>query len=148
MTILLRRSWLYRLVTLLKYSYATDPAVLDKNARGVKESIHALTSIAALCRERGVGFFTFFYHPRGESRRMASVTNELLFEIQRVGYENRFDVCDTGPWWSNLDMRSVTNSVVDPHPNERGHEMLASGMADYLLRHNAIGKTTSDYPSY
>jgi len=147
MTILLRRSWLYRLVTLLKYSYATGPAVLDKDARGVKESIHALTSIAALCRERGVGFFTFFYHPRGESRRMASVTNELLSEILSVGYENRFDVCDTGPWWSNVDMRSVTNSVVDPHPNERGHEMLASGMADYLLRHNAIRKTTPDYPS-
>ncbi len=147
-TILLRRSWLYRLITLLKYSYETGPAMLDKNARGVKESVHALTGIAALCRERGVGFVTFFYHPKGESPRTASVTNELLSEIQRVGCENRFDVCDTGPWWSKLDMRSVTNSVVDPHPNERGHEVLASGMADYLLRHNAIRKTTSDYPSY
>jgi len=89
-TILLRRSWLYRLITLLKYSYETGPAMLDKNARGVKESVHALTGIAALCRERGVGFVTFFYHPKGESPRTASVTNELLSEIQRVGYENRF----------------------------------------------------------
>jgi hypothetical protein len=134
---LLGKSWLYRLVGfVLKYSRPEIPETLNKNARGVKESMDALIGIATFCRERGITFVTFFYQPR--------VNDELLSKVQKIGNENGFHVRDTGSWWGNIDMRLIRNSIVDSHPNERGHEVLATGMADFLISHNLVRKTGAD----
>ena len=53
--------------------------------------------------------------------------------VSRVGEDNGFVVTDIRPWWANSDRRSVTNSVVDWHPNARGHEILAAGIAKVLV---------------
>jgi lysophospholipase L1-like esterase len=143
---LLMKSWLYRLTTfVLQYSHVSDlgfavPEILDKNVRGVKESMDALTSIATFCRERGIKFVTFFYHPKESQLSRASVTYELLLEVQKIGNANGFHVRDTGSWWGNIDMQSVRVSRTDAHPNERGHEILAAGMADFLMSHSLVRK--------
>jgi lysophospholipase L1-like esterase len=146
---LLGKSWLYRLgVFTLKYSRPNSSKNFDKNVRGVNESMDALIGIATFCRERGITFVTFFYQLKVESLSRAPVTNELLSKVQKIGNENGFHVRETGSWWGNIDMRSVTNSIVDTHPNERGHEVLAAGMADFLMSHSLVGKTgaNSDLP--
>jgi lysophospholipase L1-like esterase len=137
---LLGKSWLYRLgVFVLKYYRSNGSEAIDKNSRGVKESMDALTGIATFCRERGISFVTFFYEP--------SVTNELLSKVQKIGNENRFHVRDTRSWWGNIDMQSVRISIVDGHPNERGHAVLAAGMADFLMSHSLVRKTGADSDS-
>jgi hypothetical protein len=136
---------LYRLTAfVIKYSHANGPETLDKNVRGVKESMDALTGIATFCRERGIRFVTFFYHPEERRLSRASRNYELLLEVQKIGNENGFHVRDTGSWWGNIDMRLITNSGVDSHPNERGHEVLAAGMADFLISHSLVRKTGAD----
>jgi len=144
--ILLGESWLYRLgVFALKYSRPRGLTSLDKNTRGLRESMNALSSIATLCLERNVRFVVFFYPGSREGgspanrESLSSVT--LLSEISSIGKRYGFPVVDIGTWWGQVEMRSITNSIVDPHPNKRGHEILAMGMADFLLAHGLIRRT-------
>ena len=70
------------------------------------------------------------------ARRPAAASrflDELFSRVSRVGEENGFVVTDIRPWWANSDRRAVTNSVVDWHPNARGHEILAAGIAKVLV---------------
>jgi hypothetical protein len=139
--ILLGKSWLYRLaVFALKYSRPRGLTSLEKNTPGFRESMNALSSIATLCLERNVRFVVFFYRSKGES---ASST-ALLHEVSSVGNRYGFPVVDIGTWWGQIEMRSITNSVVDRHPNDRGHQILATGMADFLLAHDLVRRTNSD----
>jgi hypothetical protein len=143
--ILLGESWLYRLgVFALKYSRPRGLTSLNKNTRGLRESMNALSSIATLCLERNVSFVVFFY-PGGRAEAAQSLSHvALLSEILSIGNKYGFPVVDIGTWWGQVEMRSITNSIVDPHPNKRGHDILAVGMADFLLAHGLIRRTQPD----
>jgi lysophospholipase L1-like esterase len=141
-TILLWKSWLYRLGRFVfQYSHSHDPASLDKNSRGVKESMDTLSAMATFCREHIMNFVTFFYQTKGEP--LAGFSSTLFSEIQIIGQHDSFPVANVGAWWGDVDMRSVTNSTVDSHPNERGHAILAAGMADFLMTHGLVNKTAA-----
>ena len=78
--ILVGKSWLYRLgVFALKYSRPRGLTSLDKNTRGLRESMNALSSIATLCLERNVRFVVFFY-PGGR---------DVLNTKQRIAVKRR-----------------------------------------------------------
>ena len=139
--ILLEKSWLFRLAVFA----STEPepkrlAEVGIRGRGAKDSLTALARIAALCRQRRVPFETFFYREKEESGAGARFIDELFSQVSRVGVENGFLVTDVRPWWGNRDWRSLTNSVVDWHPNARGHEVLASGIATVLLSREVLPK--------
>ena len=143
--ILIGKSWLYRLgVFALKYSRPRGLTSLDKNTRGLRESMNALSSIATLCLERNVRFVVFFY-PGGRDvskpNRESLSSVPLLSEISSIGNRYGFPVVDIGTWWGQVEMRSITNSTIDPHPNKRGHDIIAVGMADFLLAHGLIRRT-------
>ena len=161
--ILVGKSWLYRLgVFALKYSRPRGLTSLDKKTRGLRESMNALSSIASLCLERNVRFVVFFY-PGGRAEAAQSDLQQiadtsdvstpnreslsrvaLLSEISSIGNKYGFPVVDIGTWWGQVEMRSITNSIVDPHPNKRGHDILAVGMADFLLAHGLMRRTEPD----
>lgn len=144
--ILLGKSWLYRLgVFALKYARPSGRSSLDKNSRGVKDSMDALTGIATYCRDRGVNFVTFFYRLRRESTSSAAVPDELFATILDIGHKYGFPVIDVGAWWGNVDIRSITNSTVDRHPNQHGHEILAVGMADFLMKNEWVRKAGFEF---
>jgi hypothetical protein len=58
----------------------------------------------------------------------------LRSEIAAIGEKYDFPVVNVESWWETVDLRTITNSVVDVHPNSRGHEILADGMAETLKR--------------
>jgi GDSL-like Lipase/Acylhydrolase family len=132
--ILLGKSRLYRLGRFLNLRYrssSTSSASLDRNARGVTESMQALAQIAEFCRKRGIELVTFFYRsPGAPLNRFAA---DLLAELRLVGRKHGFCVADVGVWWTAGDSQSVVNSTIDSHPNARGHEILSTGISDFLL---------------
>jgi lysophospholipase L1-like esterase len=139
--ILLEKSWLYRLAQFALSD--ADPrrlAWFDKDAPSVRDSMNALAGIARLCRERDIRFETFFYREKQESGREDSYMDQLLAEVSNVGYTNGFRVSDTRAWWRDTDRRSVTLSAVDWHPNARGHDILAQGMAGVLMTQDVMTK--------
>jgi len=135
------RSWLFRLAAFATSDPETSRlASVGLDTKGAKASLSALAKIALLCRQRWTGFATFFYRDQNEPAAASRFLDELFSRVSRVGAENGFVVTDIRPWWANSDRRSVTNSVVDWHPNARGHEILAAGIANVLLTQDSVVK--------
>ena len=134
---LARRLWLYRLVAFaIENSKRRTPAAPDlsdaskwTSSEGFRESMEALRKIARWCNERRIPLVTFVYrtkymHPDG--------LHFLRLEIAQIAEQNSFAVCDIRSWWEPFEMSQVTNSVVDTHPNAKGHQIIAQGIAQYL----------------
>lgn len=133
--VLLGKSWLYRLFLFsTKKSGEAAPETLNSNDPGVKESMQGLRDIASWCRARSLPFVLFFYRESDSSHPGArtGIQEALLREVGAVGASEGFPVEDVKPFWGNVTMRGVTNSVVDAHPNAKGHELIAAGMAKAL----------------
>jgi lysophospholipase L1-like esterase len=143
LNILLKKSWIYRLGFFVSsYAFTSDSSEipsLDKDWRGIKESRDSLAKIANFCQARKIPFVTFFYRPKNVSSIKPSIGDQLFQEILSVGNKHQFPVVDIEPWWGSRNMRSMTNSVVDSHPNRLGHEVLAIGMADFLGKFGKYG---------
>lgn len=137
--LLVKKSWLYRFGSFVsQHAYPQTLTPFENNTRGARESMDALSSIATICRERGVSLAVFFYGTKAEAT--SEFSSALYAEIQSVGEKYGVPVDDTRSWWGDVEMRSVTNSIVDSHPNERGHEILARGMAQFLLEQRLVGE--------
>jgi hypothetical protein len=140
--LIVEKSWLYRLARFALRD--ADPSQLqsfDKDAPGVKDSMNALAGISRLCQERNIEFDTFFYRERQESAREAFYMDQLFDMMSNVAQTHGFRVSDTQSWWGDADRRSVTISAVDWHPNARGHDILATGMAGILMTQDSVLKT-------
>jgi lysophospholipase L1-like esterase len=135
---LLDKSWLLRLAYFASSESETDRVASTKmDAPGVTDSLNALRKMAAHCRKHGARFATFFYREPAESPDATRFSEELFSRLTKVGVEGGFPVIDVRPWWGNSSQRSVTNSVVDWHPNAHAHDILAAGIAKVLLSQSA-----------
>ena len=95
----------------------------------------ALRAMASFCRERQIAFVAFVYRGIGD---MSKLEETLLADISKIGGEMDFDVVHIKPWKQISEKFSVANSTIDPHPNGRGHAILAGDMADYIMA-NVLG---------
>jgi lysophospholipase L1-like esterase len=43
-----------------------------------------------------------------------------------------FEFADALPWFAGRNIRRLTNSFLDSHPNPAGHRVLAAGAAEWL----------------
>ena len=69
---------------------------------------------------------------------MEGTVSALFLEIQTIGQKYSFPVVDVGSWWGDVDSRSVRYLTIDTHPNAHGHEILAAGMADFLMTQGLV----------
>jgi lysophospholipase L1-like esterase len=142
--LLMDKSWLFRLaIFAASEPESTRVASVGLRTRGAQQSLESLAKMAALCRQRGFRFATFFYREKDESQAATRFVDELFSQVSRVGAENGFQVTDIRPWWGDATRRSVTNSIVDWHPNARGHQILAAGMAKVLMTQGALIEAAS-----
>ena len=131
---LLARSWTYRVgYHLSQPLLAGEP--LDPNSEGYRASMAALAELAELSQSLGGKLAVALYRMSG---RPAS--DRLLVDIEAVGARCGFPVADTLPWFEGRDLRRLTNSVTDTHPNAEGHAVLARGAARFLLAHDLLSK--------
>jgi lysophospholipase L1-like esterase len=137
--LLMEKSWVYRLGYFIRMSGASRGPLSD-DAPGSQVSMDALAAIAEFCGRRGIPFMTFVYRtPEEASHGVPAV----LQRIRDLGEKLAFPVIDTADWWKGATMRVITNSKVDAHPNERGHAILAEGMAATVKSRLASGQAGS-----
>ena len=128
---LLGRSWAYRVGYHLSRSIlAGEP--LDPEADGYDESMEALSEMARAAADVDASFGVVAFRM---SRRAAS--DRLVADIEAVGRGAGFPVADAAPWFAGRNLRGLTNSVTDTHPNAAGHAILAYGVAGFVPRKKA-----------
>ncbi len=129
LTWLLGKSWTYRLVVHFGRHSQADVAARTQLADtpGWRESVDALRRINDWCRGRDIPFVVYLY------RTTPNPLSEMLWPALRdTGNEIGFPVIDVLPWFEGQDLRAVTNSIVDSHPNAAGHAILADGIAETI----------------
>jgi hypothetical protein len=120
---LLGRSWTYRVgYHLSRPMLAGEP--LDPEAEGYRGSMEALEELASTAAELDASFGVVAFRM---SRRKAS--DRLVADIEAAGRGAGFPVVDAAPWFAGRNVRGVTRSVTDTHPNAAGHAVLADGAA-------------------
>jgi len=123
---LLRRSRIYSIADHIIPAVLL-PATPDPSAPGWRASMAALAEIAAWCEARGIVFRALLY------RMTPNLKSDLLLgDIERVSTRAGFAFADTLPWFEGRDLRQLTNSLIDSHPNPAGHAVLAAETADWL----------------
>jgi hypothetical protein len=103
----------------------------DKRWQAIEQS---LTSMNALLRRHQIPFVVFTYQE-------ADVILNLLHQVSdREG----FPLINLVPWqdprWSNQNPRQYVNSYVDQHPNAAGHLMLATLIAENLMKRQVFSR--------
>ena len=87
----------------------------------------AVGEMAEWCKTRGNPFAVVFWR-YGPS----ALTDAEWEDLERVAAAKGFLLEDMAPAFEGKDLRPLTNSVVDSHPNAKGHQVAAERL-DALL---------------
>jgi lysophospholipase L1-like esterase len=130
--LLLRYSWLYRM------SYHILPHLLgrvgpDRQSAGWHNSMESLASVAAHTRARGIPLAVFFFR-----LTPGQVGDAIATDLVALAAREGFAYEDGLHWFTGTNVRTVTNSLVDVHPNAEGHQLIARQMAEFIARRGIL----------
>lgn len=126
----LSESWIYNAITHISRfgrASADDAQEAVLTTPGWELSDRALRAIAQWCENHGIPFVTYLARMDDNP-----VSDAILSGLRNAGTERAFPVFDTLPWFSTMDMRNITNSFIDRHPNADAHAVYAEGIAASL----------------
>jgi len=127
------KSWTYRLIKhVAQFRTAATVENLSKTSDGWKQSVSALRSISDYCQSSGIPFVVIMYRMTHDQLE-DDIARELDILSANIGYYYG----DALPWFDGLDIRQLTNTAVDSHPNAQGHAVLAEGIVN-LLQQNVL----------
>ena len=128
-----RVCFMLRQMTPVLLGRVTNSPEQERATPGWSDSMLSVSRMARYCRERNVHFVTFHF------RMMADpVSDALDSDLASLAQTERFDYADTLPWFRTHNIRQLTNSFIDTHPNAAGHRILAQGMTHFFLEHPAL----------
>ena len=127
--IILGKSWSCRLVYHFVQFHNREAGEPPTDSQGWKDSMASVKAIAAYCRERRLPFVTFV----ARRKHCGAIGERVWEDLSQLAAEEGFPVVDVKPWWGEVEWHELRNSVVDSHPNARGHELLARGMEAFLI---------------
>lgn len=91
-------------------------------------TLHHLSEINRILKQRGVPFILFTYNE-------ATVNALALSQIaEEVGFPIFHLKPLTDPRWNHYKQQDLSNSITDSHPNQLGNQIIATMMADRLVK--------------
>jgi lysophospholipase L1-like esterase len=114
-------------------SVAASPAD-RRRTPGWHQSMQSLHEMARICRDRGIPLAVFHFRMIDDP-----ISRALNDDLEARARADGFSFSDTLPWFTGQNIRRLTNSFLDTHPNAEGHRILADGMAHVLLERGIVG---------
>ena len=71
----------------------------------------------------------FFYRVRRDESG-----DRTWFRIAENALQHGYAAVDAAIWFEGIEAKELANSAVDPNPNASAHKILATGIAETLLR--------------
>ena len=89
---------------------------------GWQESMHSVKEMARICHARGLPLVVLHFRMIDDP-----VSRTLNQEIETLARVDGFHFSDTLPWFAGRNIRRLTNSFIDTHPNAEGASHLSRG---------------------
>jgi lysophospholipase L1-like esterase len=128
---------LRHMLPLLAGSVSPSPEQ-KRQTPGWQESMHSVDEMARICQARGLPLVVLHFRMIDDP-----ISHALNQEIETRSQADGFYFSDTLPWFTGRNIRRLTNSFIDTHPNAEGHRILAEGTARFLIDHNVMGQTSA-----
>jgi len=109
------------------------PLPFTSDDAGWQESLAALGRIERACAAHGARFVIFLWNV---GNLFPAPT--VLEGLKTFGEQHGVPVFDTWPFFRGQDLSALLNSSDDPHPNARGHALLAEGIARTLREQHLV----------
>jgi lysophospholipase L1-like esterase len=102
---------------------------------GWQDSMRCVSRIAAYCRTAGMPLAVIHYRMLPDP-----VSDAIEADLSSLARNDGFFSADTLPWFRGRNIRQLTNSFIDTHPNAAAHRILADGVARLLASetHRAV----------
>jgi lysophospholipase L1-like esterase len=129
--LLLGKSWLYRLLHHVSTFWAGDPTAqaIDTTSAGWRESVTALTSMDRYCKDRQIPLVVLFYRMQAQEPG-----NSISVKLRELAVQEGFLFADLVDIFDGQEPRQLINSIIDSHPNPRGHAIIANAVVEFLLQ--------------
>lgn len=112
-----QKSWTYRLIRhVTQFRKGAAEENLSKSSEGWNQSVSALRSISEYCDSMNIPFIVIMYR-----MRPAQLEDDIAHELKILSAKIGFHYGDALPWFDGWDIRLLTNTPVDSHPNAQGH---------------------------
>jgi len=109
---------------------------------GWRDSMQCVVELARYCRKANVPLAIFHFRMLPDP-----VSDALEAELSGLANAEHVAYCDTLPWFQGRNVRKLTNSFIDTHPNAEGHRILADGMSHFLLANGVVPASASSLVS-
>jgi lysophospholipase L1-like esterase len=130
MQLLLGRLWSYRFAKhVLTYGGALKWSVVGGSPvptpTELQESMNAVSAMVDAASQAGVPTLVLYF-------RWTVASSPFLVDAVRAASAPA-PVIDSAAWFAGHDVRELINSRVDSHANRKGNELLAQGVASYIV---------------
>jgi len=114
----------------------TSNSVSVRNRRssfGWRQSMESIAAVGRYCKAHDLPFTLVQF-------RMTPGTlgDALRTDLEAIAMREGFTYADTLSWFDGTNIRHLTNSFVDTHPNAQGQRILAEGMEKLLIADGAL----------
>lgn len=135
--IVLSRLWSYRFAKhVLTYGGALKRAVVGGSGvptpAELQESMAAVSAMVDAARQAGVPMLVLYC-------RWTEAVSPFLVDALRAAAAPA-PMIDSAPWFAGRDVRELINSRVDSHANREGNELLAQGVARYIVENGLAAR--------
>jgi lysophospholipase L1-like esterase len=123
------------------------PALLKSNSVAVqkardsfgwRQSMDSITATGRYCKEHNLPFVLVqFRMTPGE------LGDALRTDLQAIAMREGFVYADSLPWFDGKNIRHLTNSFIDIHPNAQGQRVIAEGVEKLLLSNGVLSASRS-----
>jgi hypothetical protein len=112
------------------------PALLNANSVSVRaqqatfgwrQSMDSIASIAGYCRARHLPFALVQFQ-----MTPGALGDALRADLEPMAKREGFAYANSLPWFDGKNIRHLTNSFIDTHPNSQGQAILGAGMEKLL----------------
>lgn len=112
------------------------------SSSGWRQSMDSIAAVGRYCKAHHLPFtlvqFRMTPGPLGDALRT---------DLEAIANRDGFTYADTLSWFNGTNIRHLTNSFVDTHPNAQGQRILAQGMEKLLIADGGLShKTASMQP--
>jgi lysophospholipase L1-like esterase len=115
----------------------------EKASAGWRQSMDSIAEVGRYCKMHHLPFALVQFR-----MTPGALGDALRADLEPIAMREGFVYADSLPWFDGANIRHLTNSFIDTHPNAGGQRVLAAGMERLLITDGLLSHTAASIQSH